>query len=320
LGLQIGRLIRKSVKKHLFFENGFVTFIFLVPMSIIFRTIPIFLLLFFISCEESDKVDNGTKVVHFAGTKIVRQTIEYKNGLKNGYFKDYYKNGQLKGQQFFVNDTINDTSFLYHENGKLRSLQIFKDKVKSGCWKEFNKEGVMYSEIFFKNGVFDSTCSEYSYRSKQLLVRIRYKDGVKAGLEEHYYLNGNPKCKMYFKSGRVLKGTKEWNENGKEIDNDFKIFVRESDKVLMQGTLTYFITLENQTPDDEVYELVNPGKGNEIGDISRIRKKENVFIYEYTVPKGGFVMEKVTLSVFKKTKMGHTVVKEQSFNVASNNF
>ena len=120
--------------------------------------------------------------------------------------------------------------------------------------------------------------------------------------------------------GQICKGTEEWYENGQKIDNDFKISVIENDALLLENALSYTIRLENARATDLLYQVVSPDEGNKIGSLLPIKKGGEAFVFDYTIPKGGFVMEKVTVAAFRKTNLGNTFVKMQSFNVASNNF
>lgn len=284
----------------------------------VFFLIPFLLVLF--SCSESDKIENGFKTIHFPGTDIIKQTVEYKKGKKNGFLKEFYRNGQLKAKQFYVNDSLNDSSMFYHKNGKIQSLHIYKNKVKSGAWREYNDKGQIISEMFFRNGLIDSTCSNYSYRSHHLITRVTYKQGYKNGTEETYYPNGQLKSKVYYNAGFVRKGTEEWLKNGAKINNDFTIHILENDAVLLKNTLTYMIKLENPKESDKVYQVLNPEPENDVTSIVPIQKVGSAFVYKYEIPKGSFVMEKVTIAAFRKTDFGNTVIKTQSFNVSSNHF
>lgn len=272
------------------------------------------------SCQQSDQVTEGLKIVHFPNSEKVMQSIEYKNGMKNGYMKEFYRDGSLKANIFFENDTLNDTTLMYHPNGKLMKLHVYKDKLKHGCWKEFNKEGLLYSELFFKNGLLDSTASRYTYKTRRLTTRINYKNGLKHGAEEHFYPSGKPKSIAYFKDGRECVGTKEWYENGKEINNDFEIYVVENDKVQIENTLTYYITIQNPKEDDKVFQLLGGGNDKEIGITYPINKVGNHYEFQYTIAKGGFVMDKVTIAVYRTTAFKNTIIKTKTFNVSSNNF
>jgi len=282
----------------------------------------IFLIVFFNSgCSDSnDKEKDGIKVVHFKGTEIIRQTIEYKNGKKNGFFTEFYRDGKIKAKQYFIDDQKDDTSKLFHENGQIRSLQIYKNKLKEGCWKEYNKKGKLYSEIYFKNDLLDSTSTIYTYNTGKILTQITYKNGLKNGIEKRYYNNGKARSIAYYDMGRACKGTEEWYETGEKVNNDFLINITEHNEVLMKNTLTFNVQLENPQKKDEVYQIVRKGEGRNIGAVFPLKKSNSIFTLTYTIPKNGFVMEEVTIAAYRQTKMGNTFIKTKSFNATSNNF
>lgn len=275
----------------------------------------------FTQCQNSeDHPSDGIKTVHFPKSDVVKQTVEYKNGKKNGWLKEYYRNGVLKASQYYVNRTLDDTTRIYHTDGKLQIIRTYKNKLKHGCWRDYNKSGGLYSEVFFKNGFLDSVCSKYSYRSLHLLTRVNYKEGTKNGAEEKFYPDGKPQSKVYYDMGNLCKGGEEWYQNGEKINNDFKIYVSENDDVLLKNTLSYIVTLENPKPDDQVYQVVRPDSGNSVGAVFPLKKKDGRFMLEINVPPGGFVMEKITIAAYRKTPFKNTYIKTQSFNAASNNF
>lgn len=240
--------------------------------------------------------------------------------MKNGYLKEYYRDGVLKASQFYMNDTLDDTTRLYHPNGRLKTIQIFKNRLRHGCWRDYNREGGLYSELFFKNGFLDSVCSKYTYKSLRLLTRITYNQGVKNGPEEKFYASGKPQSRVYYNMGTVFGAAEEWEENGKKRNNDFAITVSENDEVLLTNTLSYNIYLENPQPDDKVYWVFGSDAEAHSGGGFPLKKAGNVFRLEMNVPKNGFVMERVTIAAHRRTAFNNTFVKTKSFNVASNNF
>lgn len=258
--------------------------------------------------------------MYYEDGKHVHQKINYRNGLKNGPAFEFFENGNIKAKRFYVNDTLNDSSLIYYKDGKLKSAQFYLNKLKHGCWREYNKEGHLYSEIYFKKGLLDSTSTEYTYRTGRVLTRVTYKDGLKHGLEELYYSNGKPKSKVYYNYGLPCYGTEEWLDNGKPINNDFKINIRENDQVALQNKLMYLITLENPQDDDEVYRINQEGAGHEVGSGFPLLKTEHGFVLEFDIPKHGFVMENVVLAAYRKTAFKNTFIKKTSFNVSKNSF
>ncbi|MBL7931439.1 MAG: hypothetical protein JNL60_06040 [Bacteroidia bacterium] len=116
------------------------------------------------SCAPDSGFKDEEKIIYYPGTEIVKQSVQYKNGKKNGYFKEYFRNGSLKASQVYLNDTLNDTTLIYYENKRLKTFHTYKNKLKHGCWRDYNKEGKLISELFFKDGMLDSVCSTYGYR------------------------------------------------------------------------------------------------------------------------------------------------------------
>src|SRR5436190_3920303 len=96
--------------------------------------------LLLISCGSFNKNKKAVKTSHYPGTEIVRQTVEYNNGKKNGYLNEYFRNGKLKARQFYVNDTLHDTTLIFHGNGHLATLHIYKMGKREGKWTDFNPE------------------------------------------------------------------------------------------------------------------------------------------------------------------------------------
>lgn len=272
------------------------------------------------SCS-SDQIDDGVKTIYFEGTEKVRQIINYANGYKNGPVSEFYENGKFKARQFYINDTLADSSITYHPNGKIKSVQIIKNKKANGRWLDFNKEGKLYKEVFFKDGVMDSTCTEYTYRTGKLLTRVNYRMGIKHGWQEEYYANGNPKYRIKFSNNSPVMGLQEWLENGKEINNDFKISISEYNDVLMKNTLTYSIRLQGAKSTDKVYqEVARSNNPDELGALYPLKETSGVHTLQFDIPKGGFVMKQITIVAERITDFGNTYIKKQTFNAASNNF
>ena len=52
------------------------------------------------------------------------------NGKKNGKYKSYYENGQLKSIGNYVDDKLNGEFKSFHENGELYDTSIFSNDHK----------------------------------------------------------------------------------------------------------------------------------------------------------------------------------------------
>lgn len=287
----------------------------------LFRFFLLLIVLFtFFSCSDLFDGKDGVKTVYFPESKIVQQVVEYERGKKNGIAKEFYRNGKLKNLQHFINDTLVDSSFFYHKNGNLYAIQLYLKNKKEGCWKYYNTEGKLHKENCYKNDVLDGTSCEYTYRTGRLLIRFNFKEGSRDGKQEVYYNNGKPKYIVYYDGGKPCLGTEEWYESGEKVNNDFKINIIEDNKVQLENSLKYYIELENPQQDDCVFAVVNSDTGRVVNKRYPITQIGNRFFLDYMVGKGHFIMETVKLAAFRKTKMGNTVIKTISINVAAENY
>jgi antitoxin component YwqK of YwqJK toxin-antitoxin module len=288
-----------------------------MKVIVIYISIVIFV---FTSCSNSFDGKNGIKTVMFPGKDQVCQTIEYRDGKKNGALKEYYENGNLKTVQFFKNDKNVDSALYYHSNGKLAAIQVHNNGEKVGCWKKFNDAGKLYSQICFENDRLNGTSLTYSYKSLNLIECYNFKDGYKNGKQETFYNSGKPKSVEIYINDRLCIGTKEWLENGELVNNDFAIKYVEQNKVNLENKLYYFISLQNLNIDDEVFRISEKDTGNIVTQIQRLERRGNNFVLEFSIYPGGFIMEKVKLAAYRKTKLGNTLIKTISFNASANHF
>ena len=274
---------------------------------------------FLMSCSDFDG-KNGIKTVKFPRSDNVCQLIEYKDGKKNGTLKEFYKNGNLRIVQHFQNDQNEDSSTFYHPNGKLAVIQIYKDGDKTGCWKKFNKEGKMYSTVNFENDRLNGSSQIFSYKSLHLIENYNFKDGFRNGKQETFYNSGKPKSVAYYFMDQPGLGTEEWTEGGDKINNDFIINVSESNKVNLENRLYFYITLDSQKPNDEVWRVVEKDTGRVITKYQRLEKQGDRFVLEFGVYEGGFIMEKVRIAAYRTTGLNNVVIKTAFFNASANHY
>lgn len=284
------------------------------------KTIPFLVVLLFFSCHNLFDGKNGKRVTHFKGTNKVRQSIEYKNQKLNGWWEEYYINGKLKSKKYYINDTIHDTSYYYHENGALAEMNIFEKGSKEGCWKKYNNKGVLYTEMNFSDNDLNGFVTTYSYNSGKLLKRQNYYNGRADGLQEFFYKNGHKKCSFELHASDPCQGLCEWDENGKPINNHFKIYVTELNKLLLEGKLKFEIRLEHPQADDIVMEVYEKGDKVCSSSGSHYKRVDDHFEVAFAVSKGSFIMQQVKIAAIRKTKMGNSMIETTTFTVSSTNF
>lgn len=273
-----------------------------------------------LACSGEFDGKNGIKTIKFPDVDKVCQLIEYKDGMKNGTLKEFYRNGNLKVIQHFKDDKNVDSTIFYHPNGQLAVIQIHKEGRREGCWKKFNEAGKVYSEINFRDDLLDGPSKTYSYKSLRLIESYNFKNGLRDGKWETFYNSGKPKSVAYYYNDQPGLGAEEYLENGEKINDDFAMKVTESNKVNLENRLYFYVSLTDPRPDDEVWRVVEKDTGRVLTRYQRLEKKDNVFVLEFGVYEGGFIMEKVKIAAYRKTASGNTMIKTTTFNASANHY
>jgi YD repeat-containing protein len=182
-------------------------------------------------------------------TKKVKQLEgRYVNGLKNGYFREYDRNGELLSTTKYVNgEVVKNAEELmnvevkqtFHDNAQVEWERTYLNGKPHGVWKKFNDSGqVISGKIYDKGnllgeGIIDDEglkqgpWKEY-YQTGELRAEGEYLDGARykkwkfyfkdGSIEQHgaYLAGGKPHgmWKWYYEDGDILR--EEYFRNGKE--------------------------------------------------------------------------------------------------------
>jgi len=134
-------------------------------------------------------------------------TIEnYKDGILNGLFEEYYPNGQLMTKVLYKNGRKDGLYESYWNNGQEKVKNIYKNGIiKDGTYKWFWKNSQLHLIRSYKNGVLEGHYEVY-YKHGQLKNRGEYSNNFKNGIFESYWFNGQLRGKETFKYGIRVDG------------------------------------------------------------------------------------------------------------------
>ncbi len=126
----------------------------------------------------------------------IKENTEYKNGLKNGTSKEYYKNNILKQEGHFFNGKKNNLWTTYNEKGKKVSQINYKDGKKNGQTIKWNSLNNIVAKKTFKNGIELSKIT-FVYHPQSKLIK-----------EETFFKNGLETQKKVWdiKGNRLIRG------------------------------------------------------------------------------------------------------------------
>lgn len=140
------------------------------------------------SCEDYFKLNKVVKEICYYPTLDTLSIINFNNNKKDGEFKEFYKNNQIKTKgQFLLNNKIGIWKE-YYEDSKLKSILLYKESIDSS--------DLFYKKEYYENGSL-KTCIlpiELSTNSENLEYKIGYTYQLyiklKFSIYENYRLNG----------------------------------------------------------------------------------------------------------------------------------
>jgi len=120
-------------------------------------------------------------------------------GLKQGYWKKHYPNGNLMYKGFFRDNKPAGEMRRYYESGGIKVVMIFdnpKDCARSTLYYE---SGDLAARGNYVGTVKDSTWEYYSYYDHSVKERETYVKGLRDGFAYHYFSDGTLAEKMEWK-------------------------------------------------------------------------------------------------------------------------
>ncbi|MBN2613495.1 MAG: toxin-antitoxin system YwqK family antitoxin [Bacteroidales bacterium] len=125
-------------------------------------------------------------------------------GLKQGFWKKYFPDGNLMYTGFFKDDKPVGEMKRYYESGGIKALMHFNENGDFASVKRYYENGTLASDGFYKNSKKDSLWNYYSYYDKKLKSSETFKNGIRQGFQYHY-----------FPSGEIFEKT-EWKNDLKD--------------------------------------------------------------------------------------------------------
>ncbi|KAA1243974.1 toxin-antitoxin system YwqK family antitoxin [Aquimarina sp. RZ0] len=127
------------------------------------RTLSFLLFLFFISSCKEETVTYEIKNIcnkevkknskhgytknYFANAINIESIGHYKNGIQDGFWKYFYRNGKIKAEGHYKNGKKQGFWKEYHKNGTIKSEGHIDDCKPSGYWKFYDQRNNLIKEI-----------------------------------------------------------------------------------------------------------------------------------------------------------------------------
>ena len=139
-------------------------------------------------------------------------------GRRQGAWRDFYPNGQLRYEGQFKNDKCKGTFKYYDEQGNLKATNEFDKSGEKALNKTYAANGRLIATGFYVNQKKDGEWKYFDQKSGQLLLSEDNKAGKVDGwsrlynpnngvlAEETQYVDGQPegKCNKYSDTGVLI--------------------------------------------------------------------------------------------------------------------
>lgn len=176
-------------------------------------------------------------------TQLVKDSIEYKNGKKNGKERSYYKNNQLKKDITWENDykigdylefyengdtlkkchyedgTIHGEYKEWHANNSLKEISYYNYDDKTGIEKKYYSNGKRKSEISFKEDERNGLCKFWREDDGSIYEESYWINDRKDGEKIKYYRNGKKGEISNWKNGKKHGEYKQYSSIGDDGEN-----------------------------------------------------------------------------------------------------
>lgn len=171
----------------------------------------------------------------------LKTEVNYKDGLKNGYLKEYAENGDLLKIVKYANDEIVpeaeeirklDVENEYYPNGRIRISAMFRNGVPEGVRREYDTAGRVERAVIYRSGIVVSEGIVLDdgnrtgpwkdfYPDGSLRSEGRYDNGKQTGVWKYYHANGKTEQTGVYNSQGKPEGTWKWfYEDGKLLKEE----------------------------------------------------------------------------------------------------
>jgi antitoxin component YwqK of YwqJK toxin-antitoxin module len=92
---------------------------------------------------------------------IPKRTYTLLNGLKNGQFHEYYRDGKPHEISFYINGKKHKQINIYYPNGKFKEIGYYSMGVKTGKWQFYRNNGQLMKSGYYENNKKTGTWITY---------------------------------------------------------------------------------------------------------------------------------------------------------------
>ncbi len=149
---------------------------------------------------------------------LILKEFEVKEGKLSGSYREYYLNGNLKLENFFLKGELEGTSNSFYEDGSIKEKLYYSNGLIDGERNYFWPNGLLKESNHFENGIMTGE-NIYFYANGQIQKKFELdKFGKRKGIWEDYYSNGQLKERVEYEKGEGISDPIKYSKEGEIID------------------------------------------------------------------------------------------------------
>ena len=179
----------------------------------------IYLFIFFQSFSQNQYLENGNRNGPWKGyydSGQIRYEGTFDDGKEIGFFKYYYRSGNLEKEFFYTQSGVRAQVRIYYSDRKIKTIGEYCSKKRCGTWEYFDNLG----NIILKENYIDDVLngSYFVYFEGNLTHTFLYKNGKKNGLAKSFFATGQIKILKNYLNNKLHGSYEFFNKKGELID------------------------------------------------------------------------------------------------------
>lgn len=167
-----------------------------------------------INCSDENNNKQGNWIIFKNRTTQKLQEGTYLKGKKEGIWKSYYVNGNIKSEISYIQGKKKGDARIFYENGNIAEEGTWMVDKWVGKYKSYYRNGKLsylwnYNDLGTRSGY-----QQYFYENGNIKIEGEWQEGKEQGVIKEYYETGALRVERNFSSGKCETSTiKIYSEN-----------------------------------------------------------------------------------------------------------
>ncbi len=135
---------------------------------------------------ENDPANAADSIVQYFSNQVLLKEVSFKNGVRNGLTKTYYRGGQLYQTFWYINDLREDSSGYYYLEGQLFRSTPYKHDTIDGIQRQYYRTGEIKAKIGYSKGLRTPYFEEFTKEGKH----VKGYPDIVTGINDEYNSSG----------------------------------------------------------------------------------------------------------------------------------